>query len=238
MSDGDEPGFRPRGKEVTRLESFSDAVFAFAVTLIVVSLEVPRSFDELRERLASFPAFFFCFALLAQVWYHHYRYFRRYGLQDLRTIILNFVLLFVVLFYVYPLKYTFTGMFGARDPTLTADGLRLVFVLYGVGTIAVFGTLALMYANALRFRQVLALSPLEVFDTRSAVIAHLACGSVAIVSITLACTVPDRWIGLLAGFSYCLLGPVMTVQGMVRGTQRRKLEGGAASPARPGRDDA
>lgn len=36
--------FRFRGHEVRRIEAFSDAVFAFAVTLLIVSLEVPRSF--------------------------------------------------------------------------------------------------------------------------------------------------------------------------------------------------
>jgi len=44
---GGEPGFHRRGAEVTRLEGFTYAVFAFAVTLLVVSLEVPKTFPEL-----------------------------------------------------------------------------------------------------------------------------------------------------------------------------------------------
>jgi len=38
--------FRWRGGEITRLEGFTDAVFAFAVTLLVVSLEVPHTFEN------------------------------------------------------------------------------------------------------------------------------------------------------------------------------------------------
>jgi len=39
-----EPHFRWRGTHVSRIEGFTDAVFAFAVTLLVVALEVPHTF--------------------------------------------------------------------------------------------------------------------------------------------------------------------------------------------------
>jgi hypothetical protein len=100
--------FRWRGGEITRIEGFSDAVFAFAVTLLVVSLEVPKTFDELIGAMRGFVTFAICFALLTQVWYDQNRFFRRYGLQDVYTIFLNLLLMFTVLFYVYPLKFMFT----------------------------------------------------------------------------------------------------------------------------------
>src|SRR6476620_793949 len=95
-------------REVSRIEGFSDAVFAFAVTLLVVSLEVPHTFTELSAAMRQFFAFAICFALLFQVWWRHFNFFRRYGLEDAPTIALTGILLFVVLFYVYPLKFVFT----------------------------------------------------------------------------------------------------------------------------------
>src|SRR5438270_11890404 len=97
-------GFRVRGREVTRLESFSDAVFGFALTLLVVSLDVPKTFADLTAMLRGFPAFAICFLFLALIWHNHYRFCRRYGLDDTTTVVLTCVMLFLVLFFVYPLK--------------------------------------------------------------------------------------------------------------------------------------
>jgi hypothetical protein len=100
--------FRWRSSDTSRLEELSDAVIGFALTLFVVSLEVPQTFDELLQTMRGFPAFGLCFALLIVIWYEHYTFFRRYGLQDPFTIVWNTVLLFLIVFYVYPLKFLFT----------------------------------------------------------------------------------------------------------------------------------
>src|ERR1700716_3724170 len=103
-----EKGFRWRGGEIARIEGLSDAVFAFAVTLLVVSLEVPKTFNELAAIMRGFFPFAICFFLLMQVWHEQYLSFRRYNLQDSTSTILNCILLFMVLFYVYPLKFLFS----------------------------------------------------------------------------------------------------------------------------------
>ena len=54
---GDNKKFRWRSHEVSRTEGLSDAVFGFAITLLVVSLEVPRTFSELMYAMRGFGAF-------------------------------------------------------------------------------------------------------------------------------------------------------------------------------------
>jgi len=100
-----ELAFRLRGREVSRVEAFSDVVFGFALTLIVVSLEVPKTFAELMTEMRGFLAFAICFAMLTWIWHVHHTFFRRYAMTDEITIALNTVLLFLVLFYIYPLKF-------------------------------------------------------------------------------------------------------------------------------------
>ena len=93
---------------MSRVDGFSDVVFGFALTLLVVSLEVPKSYGELHELIRGFIPFAVSFLLLMTIWYAHFQFFRRFGLHDMGTIVLNAALLFVVLFYVYPLKFLFS----------------------------------------------------------------------------------------------------------------------------------
>src|SRR5258707_12956280 len=104
--------FRWRSHEISRTEGLSDAVFGFAITLLVVSLEVPKTYSELMYAMRGFGDFAICFTLLFIVWFNQYKFFRRYGLEDSTTLLLTAILLIVVLFYVYPLKFVFTSMFN------------------------------------------------------------------------------------------------------------------------------
>src|SRR5947199_1830758 len=104
---GDNKKFRWRSHEVSRTEGLSDAVFGFAITLLVVSLEVPRTFDELMYAMRGFGAFAISFTLLFIVWYNQYKFFRRYNLQDNIKILLNCILIFLALFDSSPLTFVF-----------------------------------------------------------------------------------------------------------------------------------
>ena len=234
---GDPHKFRWRSHEISRIEGLSDAVFAFAVTLLVVSLEVPKTFAELMTAMRGFGAFAICFTLLFIVWFNQYKFFRRYGLQDNLTVVINGVLLFVVLFYVYPLKFVFTflvnGLTGGhgevRLPNGTAeamietpDQVATLMIIFGAGYIAVFGVFALLYWHAYRKRKQLELNDLEEFDTRTDIRESLLNVGIAVVSVAFA-LLGGRF-AALAGITYMLTPIVMTLHGTINGRRRRKLE--------------
>lgn len=221
--------FRVRAPEVSRIEGFSDAAFAFAVTLLVVSLEVPRSFDQLLDVMRGIPSFAVCFSIVVWLWTAHYKFFRRYGLEDRITIALNSVLLFVVMLYVYPLKFVFTifmGMLTGIQPsnagTIRNDQVGDLFVIYGLGFIAVFGVLALMNLRAYKLRQKLQLDEPEQLMTRAEIARCLGLACVGGLSVALAVILPGGTAGL-AGMAYIFIGVVEFVIGWRFGRRRDAL---------------
>ncbi len=212
--------FRLRGREVSRVEAFSDVVFGFALTLIVVSLEVPTRYEDLIATLRGFPAFAICFAMLTWIWHVHHTFFRRYALTDEITIALNTALLFLVLFYIYPLKFMFsvvTGQIrGTRDPST-------LFVIYGLGFAGIFALYLAMYLHAWSRREELELNALEKHDTKTAMWMFTAWILIGLLSTLIAMTFTGfalYW----AGWTYFLLGPVSATIGYRRGAQRHRLQ--------------
>jgi uncharacterized membrane protein len=174
-------GFRWRSHEITRVEGFSDAVFGFAVTLLIVSLEVPRTSGELLATMRGFGAFVITFLMLAGLWYSQFTFFRRYGLEDRVTVVLNLVLLFMVLFFVYPLKFLFNVILTdprMRQTIVTAHGMELVvlpehkpliFAIFGAGFAGVMVVFTLLYRHAWKKREELGLNEFELFETEHSV---------------------------------------------------------------------
>lgn len=60
-------GFRLRGRGVSRMEAFSDGLFALAMTLLVVNLNPVRTFGELRDSFLAIPIFAVCFVLMGLI---------------------------------------------------------------------------------------------------------------------------------------------------------------------------
>ena len=190
--DVDGHGFRIRSRDVSRLEGLSDAVFGFAITLLVVSLEAPNTFDELLAMMRGFVAFGALFAVLIMIWYEHYTFFRRYGFEDLWIIVLNSALLFVVVLYIYPLKFMFSAVIGQllglgtgrRVPLQWADAPALM-TIYSLSIIAVFAIVGLMYLHAYRQRARLGLDEVEVLLTRSSLQSHAIWIAIALLAIAI-----------------------------------------------------
>ena len=202
-----------RRHEISRLEAFSVAAFAFALTLLVVSLNVPRSYDELITLVRGFPSFACCFALLVWIWHEHNMFFRRYGLQDAWTVFLNGLLLFVVLFYVYPLKFMFDSMFAMFSGPGTSPVVPMTFsqlwrasALYGFGFVVLFTMFALLYRHAYRKRDELMLTPLEIFDVKMYAGHHLVSALVGVIAVAAALLLPAR-LAFLSPMCFALMGP-------------------------------
>ena len=217
------------------MEGFADAVFAFALTLLVVSLEVPNTFDELLANMRGFVAFAISGWLLYSVWFDHYIYFRRYGLQDTLTMHLSGVLLFVVLFYVYPLKFLFTALMdellgfstqvgsSTQDvvETIRAEQWPLLLVLFGLGFVVVQLVFFLLYWRAYAMREILKLDAYEVSRTRQEIQGYLLLAGVGLSSIAIALLGGEDAISW-SGWVYLLSWPLMTIHGHIMARRRRQ----------------
>ena len=223
-------GFLIRGAEMTRLETFVDAAFAFAVTLLVVGGgdNIPSSYEEFGLAMQRVPAFALCFANVAFFWYAHYAWSRRYGLEDARSTFLSMVLIFIVLVYVYPLKAIYSGAFlflpGVTPESAfvysSAEDFRAVLIIFGLGYSSLSSIIALLNWHALSVADKIELSPTERFDTITTIQFWLASTLVPLGSVLLALLVSDTWL-FTAGVFYAVFGIVMPAIRIGRRRARR-----------------
>ncbi|MGJ8564684.1 MAG: TMEM175 family protein [Alphaproteobacteria bacterium] len=179
-----DPHFRWRGEAVTRIENLSDIVFALAMGMIVLSSDIPKTFEELQVYLLTFIPAFLSFTLLLQIWNAHFTFFRRYGVADTRVIFYNVLLLFFVLYSAYPLKFAFEGFFSfvygyfdnwerARAMGIDFPQSGLIGFYFSAGYAAINFSLYLMYRHALNKAKTLELSPSELTITKGAMATFL-----------------------------------------------------------------
>jgi uncharacterized membrane protein len=116
------------GMSKARLESFSDGVFAFAITLLVLSIPIPdiKSADDgllttaLLRAIPQLIPYVTSFATIGIIWLNHHSMFHEVVKVEHTTLTLNLLLLLVVAFIPYP-----TGVIGKYG------ALRSGVVLYG-----------------------------------------------------------------------------------------------------------
>ena len=211
-----EKDFKWRGGEVSRLESLVDGVFAISVTLLIVSRDIPQNFQDFVNVMWSFPGFIITFTFLFMIWYAHYLFHRRYGLEDFKTILLNSLLIFVILFYIYPLKFLAEVLIGdfllgnVREEIISFTNMRTIMLIYSSGVFMIWGIITMLYKHAYNHRDFLELNNFEKNTTKEYMLVYMILSGYGLISIVLAYFLPLNW-SALAGFIYCGIGPTIYI---------------------------
>jgi uncharacterized membrane protein len=129
--------------EFSRIVAFTDGVFAIAITLLVLTLEVPTDVSDLgrqlREQWDEFFAYGLSFAVLGSLWIAHHRFFGSLARFDGRLVVLNLVYLaFIAL---VPFSSDLLGNYS---------GQSVAVILYAANLTAVTLAFALQTAYAHR----------------------------------------------------------------------------------------
>lgn len=206
-------GFRLRGTEVTRLETFIDAAFAFAVTMIVISVgNIPNNYQEFVLALKGIPSFAASFASIAVFWVGHRKWSRYYGLEDMTTILISLSLIFVMLVYVYPLKLLFSalfswissGWFPSQFSIQYQYELVNLFIIYGIGFFVMSILMSLLYLQAKSAKNKLNLNSNEIILTNLEIASWSTLAITGLASALFAAIMPSN-INVFAGFVYMTL---------------------------------
>src|SRR5207237_9966186 len=155
-------GFRLRGMEMTRLETFIDAAFAFAISMLVIAAQqIPDNIQALLAAFKNVPTFVCSIALLLIYWRGHWLWSRRYGLEDSVSILISGAMIVTILIFIYPLKAIFGAMWflissGQIGPPFslhtTVSQARTIFAIYALGLIAISAEIVLLTLPACPLR--------------------------------------------------------------------------------------
>jgi TMEM175 potassium channel family protein len=138
---------RERGKrarddwelEFSRVVAFSDGVFAIAMTLLVLNLEVPSTgshlWADLADLLPQLVAYALSFAVIGRLWVIHHRFFAEVTHFDGRLITVN--LLYLGLIVLIPFTTELLGEYGDQSAAVAPYALNIGVVTL-VGSFMVY----------------------------------------------------------------------------------------------------
>jgi uncharacterized membrane protein len=225
-------GFRLRGIEMTRLETFVDAAFAFAITMLVIATQqIPDDITTLLAAFKNVPAFIASIIVVGIFWRGHWLWSRRYGLEDGASIFISWAMIVTILIYIYPLRAIFSSMWflvsgGRVGHVLGAHSesqVRALFAVFAVGFTAIALEMVLLNLRAWHLREPLRLNARERAMTFREVTGWSIPVGVGIISLALALLLPREqieWSGWIY-FSMAILVPLH------RAYSKRKLQSGA-----------
>ena len=135
-----------------RVESFSDAVFAIAITLLVLDIRQPPESGELWHAVLrqwpSLLAYALSFLLIGVVWVNHHLVFHLIARVDMGLLWYNLLLLLDVAFMPYPTHVLANALISHRDETTAA-------VFYGTTLVVVGMFFNLTWFHAANHRRLL-----------------------------------------------------------------------------------
>src|SRR6266851_234619 len=212
--------FRLRGMQMTRPETFIDAAFAFAISMLVIAAQqIPDNIEALLAAFKNVPTFVCSIAVLGIYWRGHWLWSRRYGLEDGVSILISWAMIVTMLIFIYPLKaifgamwfYLSNGQVGQQFSLHTTESqARTIFAIYALGLIAISAEILLLNFRAWQLREPLRLNAREKLMTRDELTGWSIPVSVGIVSLIFALTLPAekiQWSGWVY-FLMCILVPL------------------------------
>jgi uncharacterized membrane protein len=215
-------GFRLRGMEMTRLETFIDAAFAFAITMLVIAAQqIPDDIETLLAAFKNVPAFIASIIVLGIFWRGHWLWSRRYGLEDGVSIVISWAMIVTILIYMYPLKAIFSSMWfllsrGRVGHTLgphSESQVRALFAIFALGFTAIALEVVLLNLRAWQLREPLRLNAKERLITLYEITGWCIPVGVGIISLVLALTLPREqieWSGWVY-FSMVIIVPLHSI---------------------------
>lgn len=216
-------GYRLRGEAMTRIEVFSDAAFAFAVTMLVISLSaIPENYDQLIVAIKGVPAFAASFSVIMVLWVSHRRWSRRFGLDDGVSTFLTLALVFIMLVYVYPLKLIMNllffsisgGWFPSNFEISSVAEVAVLVIIFGSGFCLVALIQLGLYQQAMSRAGDLCLSRMEQLLVKEEQLIWAVQAIAGLVSAAIAWIFINSW-GYMAGLVYALIPlaiPLLTTQ--------------------------